>query len=390
MQRWTAENSGVSTRAAKDKPVNTSRNLNSAVNGRKSPPQPPKKVGNTQAAQSQPKTPKTGQESGAASESRTLDVNDKKRKAEDSLEGRVQKASKVLFSPARNCFAHLDLLVKKPVAETRRLPKPKEGVKRMRIPGVIETLSVTPREPVEKVFNFLDHLTTTTSTDGQDLQRDGAQSCIKDATADAKEEEKTDSSATENNSQIATSTNPTTGKDLQHDEAQTCIEDATVDAQEEEKKYINEIEEAESTLDFETPRNPTTGQHSQHEEAQDCIEDATEAAKEEEKIYKQDVEEAKPSGEQMNDPAAEQAKAKIPRGLTNHSLACFANASLQCLFGVPELAENYQTWAFATRVEIKSIIDAFEGIDRRQELTPEVKEHRQLVWEVAEKHEADM
>lgn len=46
--------------------------------------------------------------------------------------------------------------------------------------------------------------------------------------------------------------------------------------------------------------------------------------------------------------ALEPASEKIPPGLKNYWRACFANASLQCLFGVPELAARYESFGFPT------------------------------------------
>ena len=53
---------------------------------------------------------------------------------------------------------------------------------------------------------------------------------------------------------------------------------------------------------------------------------------------------------------AKQAKVKTPIGLMNYERACFANVTLQCLFGIPELSERYQEYSSWTLPDLTSFI----------------------------------
>lgn len=68
-----------------------------------------------------------------------------------------------------------------------------------------------------------------------------------------------------------------------------------------------------------------------------------------------------------------------PKGLKNHKYTCFANASLQALFGVPELLEHYEACEKVLSDEVWSMFTAYTNLPRAQKAskTP-VKQRDQL------------
>lgn len=75
-------------------------------------------------------------------------------------------------------------------------------------------------------------------------------------------------------------------------------------------------------------------------------------------------------------PTVEEGLEELPRGLRNHSLACFANASLQSLLGVPGLAQPCQDFADDTLEEVEEMIIRDPDLTRKATLTKGLQKKR--------------
>lgn len=122
---------------------------------------------------------------------------------------------------------------------------------------------------------------------------------------------------------------------------------------------------------------------------------------------KDDVQKSKPMSAGLESPAkgstkpkaiekpvkeveATQARVGVPAGLSNYRRACFANASLQCLFGVPELTARYQPFASGALTEPKSKLASFPDMDRQGKSTRGIDKQREAVRAIFEQQKDQM
>lgn len=97
-------------------------------------------------------------------------------------------------------------------------------------------------------------------------------------------------------------------------------------------------------------------------EANNCTKTTTTETKPAEKLQGNRIEKSATNDELD---AAKQAEGKFPPKITNSHNACFANAPLQCLFGVPELADRCETSAEVILDSLRQLIKAFPDLDRK-------------------------
>ena len=76
----------------------------------------------------------------------------------------------------------------------------------------------------------------------------------------------------------------------------------------------------------------------------------------------------------------EESVEEPPKGLMNHSKACFANAALQNLLGVPELVNYYKSFANGTLEVVKDMVSEDAEMTRNgkrtRDLNKKIKELR--------------
>lgn len=61
-------------------------------------------------------------------------------------------------------------------------------------------------------------------------------------------------------------------------------------------------------------------------------------------------------------PSIEDVRADSPKGLINYLNACFANAGLQCLFGVPELLAHYKASGKVFSGDVQNMFLEYHGL----------------------------
>ena len=91
--------------------------------------------------------------------------------------------------------------------------------------------------------------------------------------------------------------------------------------------------------------------------------------------------------------AVKQDHCEEPIGFKNYHRACFAIAALQCLLGVPELADRYEPFAFGTVSELKFLIDSLPDTankEKWEEFSDELATQMEAIRDEAEICEADM
>lgn len=86
----------------------------------------------------------------------------------------------------------------------------------------------------------------------------------------------------------------------------------------------------------------------------------------------------------MNEGA--QVRGISPRGLFNFSNACFANASIQCLSGVPELVEYCKTQTGGILTEVEAALDQETKVDRKGIASKDVRKLRKKVKAIFEEY----
>ena len=88
-------------------------------------------------------------------------------------------------------------------------------------------------------------------------------------------------------------------------------------------------------------------------------------------------------------PSIKEVQADPPKGLKNYLNACFANAGLQCLFGVPELLAHYEASGKGFSGDIQNIFVAFHGLmmmkrtanrERCQEMKEQLRSAIEDTW----------
>ena len=57
----------------------------------------------------------------------------------------------------------------------------------------------------------------------------------------------------------------------------------------------------------------------------------------------------------------------MPKGFKNHGNACFANASVQCLLGVPELRAHYEASGKRLSNEVQNMFEGYINLKRPSE-----------------------
>lgn len=95
-------------------------------------------------------------------------------------------------------------------------------------------------------------------------------------------------------------------------------------------------------------------------------------------------------GEASSDRPSKQARIAEPKGLRNFRRACFANAPLQCLLGVPELADHYEAFASGLVPEVDEVVARCPDLDQRGRTSREVGGQRHRVRKSFEEHKEEM
>lgn len=84
-----------------------------------------------------------------------------------------------------------------------------------------------------------------------------------------------------------------------------------------------------------------------------------------------------PEGSAWKAPAAEGDSEEPPKGLSNHFRACFANAGLQGLFGVPELTAHFESFKGKTLEEVRNIIAGDATLSQKGKPTRDLQKKRE-------------
>lgn len=90
-------------------------------------------------------------------------------------------------------------------------------------------------------------------------------------------------------------------------------------------------------------------------------------------------------GAKLSGPACSAGKASIaeeepeepPKGLANHYRSCFANAGLQCLFGVPELSAHFEASKGETLEDVQEIVAGDATLSQKGKPTRDLQKKRE-------------
>ena len=83
---------------------------------------------------------------------------------------------------------------------------------------------------------------------------------------------------------------------------------------------------------------------------------------------------------------AEVCDDKMPPGLKNYWRACYANSSFQCLLGVPEFIDQYESSFLPIVHDARNLMNSFGNIDRKAN-TKCLKSEREAVRAEFKKNE---